>query len=92
METPYTFVNYDDFRCDVNRGGDDKPFFLLNHWIQRGSPNRVDASIVNAYDFLLARAQQCAEERGKMPNFIAVNFYRLTRILTEQDLIANFYI
>ena len=62
--------------CAPNRGGDDKPFFLLNHWIQRGSPDRVDASIVNDYDFLLARAQQCAKERGKMPNFIAVNFYQ----------------
>lgn len=76
METPYTFINYDDFSCDPNRGPEDAPFFMLNHWIQRGSPNRVDASIVNEYDFLLARAQQCAEERGKTPNFIAVNFYQ----------------
>jgi len=74
-ETPYTFVTKEQFSCKPNRGDTGKPFFLLNHWIQRASPNRVDAAIVNEYDFLLARAQQCAQERGKTPNFVAVNFY-----------------
>jgi hypothetical protein len=74
-ETPYTFIFPEQFSCEPNRGGTGQPFFLLNHWIQRGSPNRVDAAIVNDYDFLLARAQQCAAERGQIPNFVAVNFY-----------------
>jgi hypothetical protein len=74
-ETPYTFVFKEDFSCEPNRGGTGKPFFLLNHWIQRGAPNRVDAAVVNDFDFLYDRAMQCAQERGKMPNFIAVNFY-----------------
>ena len=74
-ETPYTFIVQEQFNCKPNRGDTGKPFFLLNHWIQRGSPNRVDAAIVNEYDFLLARARQCEEERGKMPNFVAVNWY-----------------
>jgi hypothetical protein len=74
-ETPYTFITKEQFSCKPNRGGTGKDFFLLNHWIQRGSPNRVDAAIVNDYDFLLARARQCEQERGKMPNFVAVNWY-----------------
>jgi hypothetical protein len=74
-ETPYTFVTKEQFNCKPNRGDTGKNFFLLNHWIQRGSPNRVDAAIVNDYDFLLARARQCEAERGKLPNFIAVNWY-----------------
>ncbi len=74
-ETPYTFVMPEQFSCAPNRGDTGKPFFLLNHWIQRGSPNRVDGAIVNEYDFLLDRAQQCAAERGKMPNFVAVNWF-----------------
>jgi hypothetical protein len=92
METPYTFINYDDFSCAVNRGDTGKPFFLLNHWIQRGSPNRVDASIVNEYEFLLNRARQCAEERGKIPNFIAVNFYQngdVFRVVDELNGVAS---
>jgi hypothetical protein len=75
-ETPYTFVMPEQFSCEPNRGDTGKPFFLLNHWIQRGSPNRVDGAIVNEYDFLLQRALQCAEERGQIPNFVAVNWYR----------------
>jgi hypothetical protein len=74
-ETPYTFVTKEQFSCKPNRGDTGRDFFLLNHWIQRGSPNRVDAAIVNDYDFLLARARQCEQERGKMPNFVAVNWY-----------------
>lgn len=89
METPYKFINYGDFSCAANRGGDDKPFFLLNHWIQRGSPNRVDATIVNDYDFLLRRARQCEAERGKMPNFIAVNFYQNGDVFRVVDTLNN---
>jgi hypothetical protein len=74
QETPYAFKSPDGMSCEPNRGGTDKPLFLLNHWIDRVSPDRVDAARINAYDFLLKRSEQCADERGKMPNYIAVNF------------------
>jgi hypothetical protein len=77
-ETPYHFGNleeFDDTSCRPNRGDTDKPFFLLNHWITRASPSRVDATILNDYDYLLERAQRCAEERGQIPNLVGVNFY-----------------
>jgi hypothetical protein len=79
-ETPYAFSDVSDFddetySCQPNRGEVDKPFFLLNHWVTRASPSRVDAAIINDYDYLLERARQCAEERGQLPNFLAVNFY-----------------
>jgi len=31
---------------------------------------------VNAYDFLLHRAEACAHERSHLPNIVAVDFYR----------------
>ena len=77
-ETPYHFGSleeFDDTSCQPNRGDTGKPFFLLNHWITRASPSRVDASILNDYDYLLERAQRCAEERGQIPNLVGVNFY-----------------
>ncbi len=77
-ETPYHFSALEDFdetSCQPNRGDTDKPFFLFNHWITRASPSRVDASILNEYDYLLSRVRQCEEERGQMPNIIGVNFY-----------------
>lgn len=90
-ETPYTFIIPEQFSCEPNRGGTGKPFFLLNHWIQRGSPNRVDAAIVNEYDFLLSRARQCAEERGQMPNFVAVNWYSQGDLFDVVDTLNGVY-
>ncbi len=75
QETPYSFESPESFNCAPNRGDSGNPFFLLNHWIERVSPSRVDAVRVNEYEFLLNRARQCAEERGHIPNFVAVNFY-----------------
>jgi len=77
-ETPYSFselADLDDTSCEPNRGDTDKPFFLLNHWITRASPSRVDAAVLNDYEYLLERAQRCANERGQIPNFVGVNFY-----------------
>jgi hypothetical protein len=79
-ETPYLFSEVADFEddtysCQPNRGEVDKPFFLLNHWVTRISPSRVDAAIINDYEYLMDRVQQCADERGQLPNFLGVNFY-----------------
>ncbi len=77
-ETPYSFselADFDETSCEPNRGDTGKPFFLLNHWITRASPSRVDAAILNEFDYLLERAQRCAQERGQLPNLVGVNFY-----------------
>jgi hypothetical protein len=77
-ETPYAFselADFDETSCQPNRGDTNKPFFLLNHWITRASPSRVDAAVLNDYDYLLERAQRCADERGQIPNLVGVNFY-----------------
>lgn len=77
-ETPYAFselADFDETSCAPNRGDTGKPFFLLNHWITRASPSRVDAAVLNDYDYLLERAQRCAEERGQIPNLVGINFY-----------------
>ena len=41
---------------------------------RRRRPRPSNAAIVNAHDFLLARAQKCQKERGKLPNILAVDF------------------
>lgn len=92
METPYAFKKPEDFSCEPNRGGTGKDFFLMNHWIERVSPSRIDAEIVNSYDVLKARALQCAQERGKMPNLVGVNFYLngdLLRVVDELNGVAK---
>lgn len=76
QETPYTFHKPEDFSCRPNRGGKSAPFFMINHWIETTpAPKPSNAEIVNAYDFLLARARECQKERKHLPNLIAVDFY-----------------
>jgi hypothetical protein len=84
-ETPYTFPRTSlltspsklDASCQENRGREGAPLFLINHWISTDPlPKPSDASIVNAYEPLLARAKDCERVRGHLPNLLAVNFYK----------------
>ncbi len=84
-ETPYTFGRATDLTtparvpatCAPNRGPDEAPLFLVNHWVSTDPvPRPADASRVNAYRPLLHRAQECARIRDHLPNLLAVNFYR----------------
>lgn len=77
QETPYSFHKPEEFSCKANRGGATASLFLINHWIDSSpAPLPSNAEIVNAYDFLLGRVQQCQKERQHLPNLIAVDFYR----------------
>jgi hypothetical protein len=85
METPFSFSSASqligaahlDASCRPNRGPAGAPLFLLNHWVTTDPvPLRSDASKVNAYAPLLARAKDCQRIRSHIPNLIAVNFER----------------
>ncbi len=81
-ETPYSFHKADEFSCNANRGGNTGSLFLLNHWIETTpTPKPSNAAIVNAYPFLLKRAEECAAERHHMVNIVAVDFYRTGDLL-----------
>lgn len=75
FDTPYSFGSAEEFSCDLNRGRADNDLFLINHWITVLLPSEAGAREVNVFDVLHDRAVQCAEERGRHPNFIAVDFY-----------------
>lgn len=77
QETPYTFHTPEDFSCRPNRGGTGGSLFQINHWIETTpTPLPSNAKIVNAMDVLMPRALRCQEERGMLPNIIAVDFYK----------------
>ena len=81
-ETPYSFHKPEEFSCRPNRGGDTGSLFLMNHWIDTTpTPKPSNAAVVNDYDFLLARAEECQAERHHIPNIIAVDFYRAGDLL-----------
>jgi hypothetical protein len=83
-ETPYTFQSAGEFSCALHRGPAQASLFLLNHWIDAGD-KRAAAQVVNQYAVLDARANQCATERGHMPNFVAVNFAEVGDLLRVVD-------
>jgi hypothetical protein len=84
QETPFSFGTPADLTapsgldasCRPNRGRDDAPLFLLNHWVNTDpAPRPSNAAIVNAREPLLARARACERERGRRVNRVAVDFY-----------------
>jgi hypothetical protein len=82
QETPFHFDSAAQLLaagdvCPPNRGPASAPLFLLNHWVTTAPVQRPsDAAKVNAYAPLLARAQACERIRKRLPNLLAVNFYK----------------
>lgn len=93
QETPYSFHQPEDFSCRPNRGTTSCSLFLINHWIETApAPKPSNAEKVNAYDFLLQRAEQCEGERRMVPNLLAVDFYKtgdLLKVVTTLNRIRN---
>jgi hypothetical protein len=85
QDTPYTFPTVDSFSCDANRGPGDAPLLLLNHWLSGFSSLVTDAELVNVRDVLLTRAELCRQERGQIPNFVAVNFVTIGDVFAVVD-------
>lgn len=86
QETPYRFLDPSEFSNRPGRGGTKGSLLLMNHWIETTpTPLPSNAEIVNAHDFLLARARACRRERGMIPNLVAVDFYRSGDLLRVVD-------
>ncbi len=79
QETPYTFHTVSELEapssCDRNRGSAANPLFQLNHWIEAMPRSPKTAARVNSFDFLFGRAEECADLRDLMPNWLAVDFW-----------------
>jgi hypothetical protein len=100
QETPFKFgkaarlTRSSDLRrtCEPNRGPASAPLFLINHWVSTDpAPRPSDARKVNAYEPLLRRARQCGRQRDRLPNLVAVNFYRegdVFRVVDELNRVA----
>jgi hypothetical protein len=82
FDTPYTFATAADFNCDVNRGSTANPLFTINHWLQNPGSDPQWAQIANANPLFIDRVRQCQMERGRFPNFIAVDFYDIGELFS----------
>jgi hypothetical protein len=82
QETPYSFKDTTAFSNEPNRGGTTGSMLLMNHWIDtapRALPSNAER--VNSYDFLMRRIRDFRKTRGRVPNVIAVDFYRTGDLL-----------
>jgi hypothetical protein len=85
QETPFRFTNAAQLTqpaqladsCRDNRGPASAPLFLVNHWIDTSPvPQASTAAVVNAHAALLQRAETCRRLRHRLPNLVAVDFYK----------------
>ena len=85
QETPFRFSDAaqltDEAKlaesCRPERGPASAPLLLLNHWVDTSPVPRASiAERVNARDVMLRRARTCERIRGRLPNLLAVDFYR----------------
>ncbi|HIA06291.1 MAG TPA: phosphatidylinositol-specific phospholipase C domain-containing protein [Flavobacteriales bacterium] len=94
VETDYANNSQADFSCDFNRGDSVNSLFILNHFItnQFTGTGELDSSIIaNSNPYFLNRANQCIAEKGKLPNFLTVDFYDVGDVFdTKDQLNANF--
>jgi hypothetical protein len=93
-ETPYRFKQPSELidrgklarSCRPNRGSEDNPLFLLNHWIDTSpAPKPSNAAQVNDAKALLTRIRACKRVRGQRPNLIAVDFYATGDLMKVVD-------
>jgi hypothetical protein len=90
QETPFRFTSAAqltdpsqvDASCRPHRGPASAPLFLLNHWVDTTpAPRPSLAAKVNARAALLGRAERCQSIRHRLPNLVAVDFYRRGDVL-----------
>jgi hypothetical protein len=85
QETPFTFPTVESFSCAPNRGPADAPLFLLKHWLSGFTALVSNAQRANTLEVLGERADRCRQERGHLPNFVAVNYLDIGDTLTVVD-------
>ena len=89
-DTGYTYATVDEFDCKPNRGPTDPDLFMVNHWLSGFTSLVTSAQKANAADVLGERVRQCRDERGQIPNFVAVNWYNQGQLLEVVDQLNGF--
>jgi len=89
QEVPYNYRSVEELvapdSCRPWRGRPDAPLFQFNHWV---TPASLSASrVANTEAVLGTRAERCRDERGLLPNLVAVDFYERGDLFGVVDLL-----
>lgn len=90
QDTGFTYESVDQFDCEPNRGPGDADLLMVNHWLSSFTTLVSSAQAANTEEVLGQRVRQCREQRGQIPNFVAVNWYDQGDLLTVVDQLNGF--
>jgi hypothetical protein len=93
FDTPYTYASVAEIEatgCDANRGQPSNPLFLVNHWIGDPLSSDKNATLANPYAVLAPHAKGCRDKLGRLPNFVAVDFYDIGDLFRVVDELNGF--
>jgi len=85
QDTGYTYATVADYDCAANRGPADADLFMINHWLSSFTALVSSAQRSNTEGVLGDRVRACRDERGQIPNFVAVNWYDQGDLLSVVD-------
>jgi hypothetical protein len=78
--------------CDLLRGDIEQEVYHMNNWL-RGPIGLSDPSRgaeANDVNFLIQRAQECWQQHGKRPTFIAVDWWEDGDVVAAAKAINEF--
>lgn len=75
VETPFSYDSMNEFTCDFSRGQPENPLYIVNQFLSVAFLRREANRRSNQLGNLLDRAHRCFEDKRKIPNFLAVDFY-----------------
>lgn len=75
QDTPLGARKPSQFTCRVYRGTPSAPLLMMNNWADIFPPRPTPNLPLVKRDFILARARQCVEQRGRTPNLILTDYY-----------------
>ena len=91
-ETPWDNEQLADFaRCDADRGAAGNSLYVVDNYPEDlVIPNATDARRFELNPFLIDRLLHCRAASGVRPNFAMVNFYEVSDIFSDVDILNGF--
>ncbi len=75
QDTPLKALKPSEFTCKLYRGYSTNPLLVMNDWADIFPPRPSPNVPLVQKDFIIKRAHECVDERGKVPNLIMTDFY-----------------
>ena len=85
QDTPLGATKPAQFTCDRSRGAPGNPLLMMNNWADIFPPRPRPNVPLQQRPFILARARQCLQERGRLPNLILTDYYNRGDVIGAVD-------